>query len=54
MSRLVLVAIVIVTGIGAAVWINASRAPQGYPTSGGQTLEPRWNASGEAADAPAN
>lgn len=66
MTRLVLVAIVMVAviGIGATLWINVSRAPapgrdffavpQEYPASGGQALQPRWSASEEAADAPAN
>ncbi len=66
MTRPVLVAIVVVAviGIGATLWINVSRAPapggdffavpQEYPLSGGQELQPRWNASEEAADAPAN
>jgi hypothetical protein len=65
-TRPVLVAIVTVAviGIGATLWIAVSRAPapggdffavpQEYPTSDGQELQPRWNASEEAADAPAN
>ena len=66
MTRPVLVAIVVVAviGIGATLLINVSRAPapggdyfaipQEYPSSGGQELQPRWKASEEAADAPAN
>lgn len=66
MTRLVVVAIVMVAviGIGATLWINLGRAPasggdffavpQEYPTRGGQELQPRWNASEEAADAPEN
>lgn len=66
MTRPVLVAIVMVAviGIGATLWINVSRAPalggdfvaipQEYPSSGGQELQPRWSASEETADAPAN
>lgn len=65
MTRPVLVAIVMVAviGIGATLWINVSRAPapgdffaapQEYPTNGGHELQPRWNASEEAADATAN
>jgi hypothetical protein len=65
-TRPVLVAIVVVAviGVGATLWINVSRSPvpggdffavpQEYPTSGGQDLQPNWNASKEAADAPAN
>jgi len=65
-TRLLVVAIVMVAviGIGATLWINVGRAPasggdffavpQEYPTRGGQELQPRWNASEEAADAPAN
>ena len=66
MTRFVLLAIVAIAviGIGATVWINVSRAPasggdffavpEEYPTSGGQEMQPRWNTSEEAADAPAN
>lgn len=66
MTRPVVVAIVLVAviGIGATLWINVSRAPapggdffavpQEYPAGGGQELQPRWSASEEAADAPAN
>ena len=66
MTRPVLVAIVVaaVIGICATLWINVGRAPapggdffavpQDYPTRGGQELQPRWNASEEAADAPAH
>lgn len=66
MTRLVLVAIVIVAviGIGTILWINVSREPapggdffaipQEYPAGGGQEMRPRWNASEETADAPAN
>lgn len=66
MTRLVLVAIVVVavTGIGAVVWIKIGRAPvpdgdffavpKEYPTSGGQELQPRWDAGEEVSDAPAN
>ena len=66
MTRPVLIAIVVVAGIGigATLWINVSRGPtrggdffavpEEYPTNGGQEMQPRWNASEEAADAPAN
>lgn len=66
MTRLILVALVVVAiiGIGAVLWINLSRAPapdgdffavpEEYPTSGGQELQPRWDAGEEATDAPAN
>ena len=66
MTRLVLIAIVVVAviGIGSVAWINLSRAPapdgdffampREYPTSGGQDLKPRWDASEEVSDAPAN
>ena len=66
MTRPVLVAIVMVAviGIGATLWINVIRTPapggdffavpQEYPLNGGQELQPRWNASEEAAFAPAN
>lgn len=66
MTRLLVVGIVMVAviGIGATLWINVGRAPapggdffavpQEYPTRGGQELQPRWNASEEAADAPAH
>ena len=66
MTRLVLIAIVVVAviGIGATLWIAVSRTPapggdffavqQEYPLNGGQELQPRWNASEEAADATAN
>lgn len=66
MTRPVLVAIVVVAviGIGATLWINVIRTPvpggdffavpQEYPLNGGQELQPRWNASEEATDAPAN
>ena len=59
MTRLVLVAIVVVAviGIGATLWVNVIRppapggdffaVPREYPTSGGQELQPRWDA-GEA------
>lgn len=61
MTRSVLVAIVMVAviGIGVTLWINVSRSPapggdffavpQAYPTSGGQELQPRWDA-GERGD----
>lgn len=66
MTRPVLVAIVMaaVIGIGATLWIAVSRAPahggdffaipQEYPTSGGQELQPRWDAGEGVADEPSN
>lgn len=66
MTRLLLVAIVVVAivGIGATVWINGSRSPapggdffavpQEYPTSGGQELQPRWDAGRGLADESSN
>lgn len=66
MTRIVLAAIVAVAiiGIGATLWINVSRAPAPggdclavppeYPTSGGQELQPRWDAGEGVADEPSN
>ena len=66
MTRFLLVAIVMaaVIGIAATLWINVIRppapggdffaVPQEYPSSSGQELQPRWSASEEEADAPAN
>jgi hypothetical protein len=65
-TRLILVVLVVVAaiGTGTVLWINLSRAPapdgdlfavpEEYPTSGGQDLQPRWDAGEEATDAPAN
>jgi Flp pilus assembly protein CpaB len=65
-TRFLLVAIVMVAviGIAATLGINVGRAPaaggdffavpQAYPTSGGQELQPRWDASEEVAGEPSN
>lgn len=67
MTRVVLVAVVAIAGIGIGItlWISNSRQapsavggkflenPRDYSTTGGQEVQPRWNTSEGAADAAA-